>query len=195
MIALLKSGSINNRLLSELALHKDFQRFLVDIEIFVDRIADMRIHDMNALLEANRQQIMEKYNPGENDLYLRTLELAQVKGEDYFAHVIHQDLDGILHDIREAHRADTTTADTASPAMDIHQQLETAMHYEGTEEERKARIFLASLGIDYDKLTQEEFVTQINILKKSAHLKSANNLRGKSVPYMVHGKGNRKKRK
>lgn len=195
MIALLKSGSINNRLLSELALHRDFQRFLVDIEIFVDRIADMRIHDMNALLEANRQQIMEKYNPGENDLYLRTLELAQVKEENYFAHVIHQDLDGILHDIREAHRADTTTADTASPAMDIHQQLETAMHYEGTEEERKARIFLASLGIDYDKLTQEEFVTQINILKKSAHLKSANNLRGKSVPYMVHGKGNRKKRK
>lgn len=145
MIALLKSGSINNRLLSELALHRDFQRFLVDIEIFVDRIADTRIHDMNALLEANR--------------------------------------------------ADTTTADTASPAMDIQQQLETAMHYEGTEEERKARIFLASLGIDYDKLTQEEFVTQINILKKSAHLKSANNLRGKSVPYMVHGKGNRKKRK
>ena len=79
--------------------------------------------------------------------------------------------------------------------MDIQQQLETAMHYEGTEDERKARIFLASLGIDYDKLTQEEFVTQINILKKSAHLKSANNLRGKSVPYTVHGKGKRKKRK
>lgn len=86
MIALLKSGSINNRLLSELALHKDFQRFLVDIEIFVDRIADMRIHDMNALLEANRQQIMEKYNPGENDLYLRTLELAQEEFSDADQH-------------------------------------------------------------------------------------------------------------
>ena len=41
----------------------------------------------------------------------------------------------------------------------------------------------------------EEFVTQINILKKSEHLKSLNNLRGKAVPYPVHGKGNRKKRK
>ena len=40
-----------------------------------------------------------------------------------------------------------------------------------------------------------EFVTQINILKKSEHLKSPNNLRGKAVPYQVHGKGNRKKRK
>ena len=46
MIELLKSGKLNNRLLSELALHKDFQRFLVDIEIFVDRVADMRINAM-----------------------------------------------------------------------------------------------------------------------------------------------------
>lgn len=67
--------------------------------------------------------------------------------------------------------------------------------YEGTEEEKKARLFLATLGIDYDKLTPEEFVTQINILKKSEHLKSPNNQRGKAVPYPVHGKGNRKKRK
>lgn len=108
MIELLKSGKLNNRLLSELALHKDFQRFLVDIEIFVDRVADMRINDMNAILEANRKQIMEKHNPGENDLYVRTLELAQVSEENFFAHVVHKDIDGILHDIREAHRKDTT---------------------------------------------------------------------------------------
>ena len=195
MIDLLKSGKLNNRLLSELALHKDFQRFLVDIEIFVDRIADMRIHDMNAILEANRKQIMEKHNPGENDLYVRTLELAQVREEDYFAHVVHKDIDDIMQDIREAHRKDTTTADAVSPVAEIQKQMETAMHYEGTEEEKKARLFLATLGIDYDKRTPEEFVTQINILKKSEHLKSPNNLRGKAVPYQVHGKGNRKKRK
>ena len=47
MIALLKSGKINNRLLCEMAAHKDFQRLMVDMEIFVDRIADMRINDMN----------------------------------------------------------------------------------------------------------------------------------------------------
>ena len=109
--------------------------------------------------------------------------------------MVHRDIDGIMTDIREAHRKDTTTADTASPVAEIQKQMETAMHYEGTEEEKKARLFLATLGIDYDKLTPEEFVTQINILKKSEHLKSPNNLRGKAVPYQVHGKGNRKKRK
>lgn len=195
VIELLKSGKLNNRLLSELALHKDFQRFLVDIEIFVDRVADMRINDMNAILEANRKQIMEKHNPGENDLYVRTLELAQVREEDYSAHVVHKDIDDIMQDIREAHRKDTTTADAVSPVAEIQKQMETAMHYEGNEEEKKARLFLATLGIDYDKLTPEEFVTQINILKKSEHLKSPNNQRGKAVPYQVHGKGNRKKRK
>ena len=35
MVALLKGGRINNRLLCELATHKDFIKFLADIEIYV----------------------------------------------------------------------------------------------------------------------------------------------------------------
>ena len=192
MIALLKSGKINNRLLCEMAAHKDFQRLMVDMEIFVDRIADMRIKDTNAVLEATRQQVMEKYNPGENDLYVRTLELAQIGEDEYFSHVVHNDMDGIMRDIRDAHQKDTLTADAETPASEVQKQLETAMSYEGSEEEKKARVFLASLGIDYDMLTREEFVTQINILKKSKHLKSPYNQRGKSSLYQKHGKGKRK---
>ena len=77
MIELLKSGKLNNRLLCELATHEGFRRFLVDTEIYVDRIADMRINDMNALLDATRRTILEKYNADGDDLYVRTLELAQ----------------------------------------------------------------------------------------------------------------------
>ena len=193
MIALLKSGKINNRLLCEMAAHKDFQRLMVDMEIFVDRIADMRIGDTNAVLEATRQQVMEKYNPGENDLYVRTLELAQISEDEYFSHVVHKDIDSIMRDIRDAHQKDTLTADAETPAAEVQKQLETAMSYEGSEEEKKARVFLASLGIDYDTLTREEFVTQINILKKSKHLKSPYNQRGKASPYQKHGKGKKKR--
>ena len=192
MIALLKSGKINNRLLCEMATHKGFQRLMVDMEIFVDRIADMRINDMNIVLEANRQKLMETYNTGENDLYIRTLELAQISEDDYFSHVVHNDINGIMRDIRDAHRKDALTADEQTPAVEVQKQLETAMHYEGSEEEKKARVFLASLGIDYDTLTPEEFVTQINILKKSKHLKSPYNQRGKASPNQKHGKGKKK---
>ncbi len=193
MIALLKSGKINNRLLCEMAAHKDFQRLMVDMEIFVDRIADMRIRDTNAVLEATRQQVMEKYNPGENDLYVRTLELAQISEDEYFSHVVHQDIDSIMRDIRDAHQKDTLTADAETPSAEVQKQLETAMNYEGSEEEKKARVFLASLGIDYDTLTLEEFVTQINILKKSKHLKSPYSQRGKASPHHKHGKGKKKR--
>jgi len=193
MIALLKSGKINNRLLCEMATHKDFRRLIVDMEIFVDRIADMRINDMNTVLDATRRQVIEKYNPGENDLYVRTLELAQINEDDYFSHVVHNDMDCIMRDIRDAHQKDTLTAEAETPAAEVQKQLETAMSYEGSEEERKVRVFLASLGIDYDTLTPEEFVTQINILKKSKHLKSPYNQRGKASPYQKHGKGKKKR--
>ena len=43
MVELLSSGRINNRLLCELATHPNFQRLMTDMEIFIDRIADMRV--------------------------------------------------------------------------------------------------------------------------------------------------------
>lgn len=192
MITVLKSGKINNRLLCELATHKDFQRLMVDMEIYVDRIADMRINDLNAVLEAMRQTVIDKQNPGDNDLYVRALELAQVDEDEYFSHVIHKDLGRILRDIRKAHRTDTTTADVASPAAETQKKLQEAMSYGGSDEEKKARAFLVTYGIDYDALTMDEFVTLIDILKKSKHMKSPYSQRGKGN--MAHGKGKRKRK-
>lgn len=181
MIELLKSGRINNRLLCELTTHEGFRRFLVDMEIFVDRIADMRVHDMNAVLEATRRTILEKQGADRDDLYVRTLELAQVSQDDYFAHVMHDDLNVIARDIRDRHQKDTTTADTDSPAADAAAKLQEVLTYEGSPEEKRARVFLSELGIDYNKLTREEFVSLIGILKKSALLKSHIKHRGRPV--------------
>jgi hypothetical protein len=48
------------------------------------------------------------------------------------------------------------------------------------------------LGIDYDKLSKEQFVTLIEILKLSKHMKSPMSQRGKARPQLQHGKGKRK---
>ena len=90
MMKLLASGRINNRLLCEIATHKDFQRLMVDMEICVDRIAAMRVHDLNVVLAEARKAVMEKHNPGENDLYMRTLELAQINEDEYFSRIVHE---------------------------------------------------------------------------------------------------------
>lgn len=193
-IDVLKTGKFNHRLLSELICHKDFQRFMLDAEIYVDRIADMRVNDMNAVLEAVRQMALMKNGGDANDLYLRTLEVAQIREDEYFGSLIADDLKGILRDIRNEHRPDTMTADEVSLAATVQGQLQDAMNFEGSSEEKQVRSFLATFGIDYDKLTKEQFVSLIEILKLSKYLKSPINQRGKARPQLQHGKGKKKRR-
>ena len=190
-IDVLKTGKFNHRLLSELICHKDFQRFMLDAEIYVDRIADMRVNDMNAVLEAVRQMALMKNGGEENDLHLRTLEVAQIREDEYFGSLIADDLKGILRDIRSEHRPDTMTADEVSFAENMQNQLREAMNFEGSSEEKQIRASMATIGLDYDTLTKEEFVSIISGLKKSKYLKSPISQRGKTT--MTHGKGKRKK--
>ena len=191
-IDVLKTGKFNHRLLSELICHKDFQRFMLDAEIYVDRIADMRVNDMNAVLEAVRQMALIKNGGEENDLHLRTLEVAQIREDEYFGSLIADDLKGILRDIRSEHRPDTMTADEVSFAENMQNQLREAMNFEDSSEEKQIRAFMATIGLDYDTLTKEEFVSIISGLKKSKYLKNPISQRGKTT--MTHGKGKRKKR-
>ena len=191
-IEVLRTGKFNHRLLSELICHKDFQRFMLDAEIYVDRIADMRVNDMNAVLEAVRQMALMKNGGDENDLYLRTLEVAQIREDEYFGSLIADDLKGILRDIRNDHRPDTMTADESSLAAAVQGQLQDAMNLEGSSEEKKAKALLATLGIDYDAITMEQFVNLIEVLKLSKHLKTPISQRGKTT--MTHGKGKRKRK-
>ena len=193
-IEVLRTGKFNHRLLSELICHKDFQRFMLDAEIYVDRIADMRVNDMNAVLKAVRQMALMKNGGEENDLYLRTLEVAQIREDEYFGSLIADDLKGILRDIRNEHRPDTMTADETSLAATVQDQLQEAMNFEGSSEEKKIRAYLATIGLDYDALTKEEFVSLIGILKKSKYMKNSISQRGKARPQMPHGNMKRKRK-
>ena len=121
-----------------------------------------------------------------------TLEVAQIREDKYFGSLIADDLKGILRDIREQHRPDTMTADEVSFAENMQNQLREAMNFEGSSEEKQIRAFMATIGLDYDTLTKEEFVSIISGLKKSKYLKSPISQRGKTT--MTHGKGKRKKR-
>lgn len=163
-IEVLRTGKFNHRLLSELICHKDFQRFMLDAEIYVDRIADMRVNDMNAMLEAVRQMALMKNDGEENDLHLRTLEVAQIREDEYFGSLIADDLKDILRDIRNEHRPDTMTADETALVATVQGQLQEAMNFEGSSEEKKIRAYLATIGLDYDALTKEEFVSLIGMI-------------------------------
>lgn len=110
----------------------------------------------------------------------------------YYAHVVHQDVDAILRDIREKHRTVSTTADVDSAAAEGQKQLQEAMSFEGSDAERQVRVLCNQLGIPYDKLMPAEFAGLISALQKSEIMKTAKRLRGKGNP--TQGKGKRKRK-
>ena len=99
----------------------------------------------------------------------------------------------ILHDIRDAHRKDKTTAEEETPAQEISKKLEDALNFEGSPQEQQIRSLMLGLGIDYDSLTKEEFVTLVGILSRADTWKIQQNLRGKTPLYQKHGKSKRHK--
>lgn len=186
MITLLSSDTINNRLLCEIATHKNFRRLMTDIEIFVDRIVDMRVAQMNLVLEATRQKVLGSYAPGENDLYVRTLELGQVQESDFYSHVLHNDLDSIIRDIRDAHRHDSTTADPQPTLEDVKEKFEQAIQ-QGSDMEAMIHQFCERLEIPFEKISSEDFSAFLRILSLSKQLRNPNNMRGKARPPFHHG--------
>lgn len=193
MVELLSSGRINNRLLCELATHPNFQRLMTDMEIFIDRIADMRVEQMNLILEATRQAIISRHAPGENDLYMRTLELGQIQESDFFSHVLHDDLDSIVRDIREAHLKDKTTADPQPTLEDVKEQFEQSVQ-QGSDVEMLIHEFCDKLQIPFEKISSEDFSAFLRILSLSKMLKNPNNMRGKVKPQLHRGTKKKKRR-
>ena len=86
---------------------------------------------------------------------LDTLKAAQIQEEEYFGHLVADDLSDILRDVREDHRTDALTADDELSAAAVQKQLLEAVHFEESSEEKKIRAYLATLGIDYDALTKD----------------------------------------
>lgn len=196
MIDILLSGKLNNRLLCEIVTHGEFHRLLLDIEVYVDRIAGMQIDNLNAIVATTRAEILARENPNgkEKECILRALELAYVQENDFFTHIVHEDIDTIIADIREAHKKDKTTAESQTTAAKLKQAIEDAKKFEGNDQEKQMRIYCNLLDIPYDDMLPEEFDAVLRWLRRSKVLQNIatqQSMRGKTQ--MTHGKGKRKR--
>ena len=173
MVELLKSGRINNRLLCEIATHENFIPLMTDAEIYVDGIATMRFQDINAVLEAVRLEIQQKYQPTESDSTLKALQASQIQEEDYFCHITHKEWDAILHDIRLDHEDDAESAAGDSNTLKLIADAEKAMHFPGNALDKFCYVMCSQLQINYEKLNEKERTDLKNIMKKSGIFKDS----------------------
>ena len=150
LIDLLKNGRIDTALFCELATHKDFVKLLADIEIYVNGIATGQIQNLNAWVDVARAEIMEKYQPGEHDKTAYLLNAIHVQEGEYFSRRVHDDIDGIMADMRKAH-GQRQSAPNESLAESIKRDVEEAMSNKDDRIEtllRQALVRLAAEPLD-----------------------------------------------
>ena len=164
---LLPPEKVNRRLLQELILHEEFPRLLADIEIYIDNIAGMQIQNLNAWIDVVRQELIAKHNPDKDDPTLRVLEAAHINDDEYFSHLVNEDIDRIIRDLREKHRKDSTSAPEVSVVQKMKQDLDEVANFKGSRLEKQIVLYCKQLQIDYRKLTPEEFRWFIRIIRKS----------------------------
>ncbi len=179
MIDLLKSGRIDTALFCELATHKDFVKLLADIQIYVEGIATQQIHNLNAWVDVARAEIMEKYQPGEHDKTTYLLQAAHVQEGEYFSKRVHDDMDGIMEDLRQAHVGRSDSAPATTVAEELKRDLEEVANFEGSRVEQLLMIYCKQTKLRYNKLTEEEKQWLVRIMRKSELMKGHSSQRGK----------------
>ena len=166
MVELLKSGRINNRLLCEFATHKDFIKFVADIEIYVDGIATMQIQNLNTLVDTIRHEIIERHRPGEDDPYLKVLQAAHVTDDEYFSRMVLDDINLIIRDIREAHKKDSESAPQTTVAGELKENLE-AVENSKAAVRKKWHCFTVSSSVSITKIFRKKNFAGSFVFSKS----------------------------
>ena len=100
--------------------------------------------------------------------YIDTLARTPVNEEEFFFHNIHGELDTIMKDIRVAHEKDRESETIEREVTNIDRAAEL-IELGFLDEPAKAffAAYCEELEIPYDRLTEEEHQTMLNIFKKS----------------------------
>ena len=128
--------------------------------------APWRIQNLNALVDTVRHEIIERYRPGEDDSHLKVLQAAHISDDEYFSHMVLDDLNLIIRDIREAHKKDSESAPQTTVADELKENLKAVENFKGSRDEKLVVLYCKQLGINYKNLSDEEFRWLIRILKK-----------------------------
>ena len=172
VIEIFRNKQIDTALFCELVNHKDFIKLLADIQIYVEGIAAIQIENLNAWVDVAESEIIKKYKPENYDNNLSLLKAAYIQEKEYFTQRIHKDIDFIIDDLKENHKGRNDSAPKNSAVNEIKKDLEEAVNFKGSHTEQLLIIFCKQLKIKYDKLTEKEKKTLIDIASKSELIKS-----------------------
>ena len=135
-------------------------------DVWISNRSDKMLEDV--VLEIIQEMcIRDRYRPGEYDPHLKVLQAAHISDDEYFSHMVLDDLNLIIRDIREFHKKDSESAPQTTVADELKENLEAVENFKGSRDEKLVILYCKQLGINYKNLSEEEFRWFIRILKKS----------------------------
>ena len=177
-VDLLKSGSINNRLLCELITHPDFMDFLTDLEIYVDGLAGVQIQSLNAVVDVIRKRLQDNSGSSDNDKDLRLMQTSHIEDDDYFFNILHHDLDDVFKELRAMHKDNSDAAPDNLIADEFNKVLDDLeREYSADEKPNKNLMnllfyyFTRELKMPRNRLTAEEVYVLEGIFLRSGRYK------------------------
>ena len=164
-VEVLKSGSVNNRLLCEVIKHPDFWKFMCDMEIYIDSLAEMQIRNLNSLVTTMRTKIQLQNEVPDSELYIQTLKACEIKEDDYFSKLIYEDISAIAKDIKEKHHSDAETGDVNNPLTEV---IDVVEEYAVAKNPMKTTLTVLSkqLGMNFNKMDPAEIQFFSTLIEK-----------------------------
>jgi len=147
VLTLLKKHKINTLLLSGIITHEHFRKLMPDLGIYIDGFAGMQSKSLNFVVDTGRKRLVKRYNLNEYDLVLNTLKAQHLELNEYFSHVIDDDMHAIIQDIRNAHKGGIDSAPPKTVTGYWEDIIEKAEAFAGTSKQKLAYIFNRLLRI------------------------------------------------
>ena len=173
---------------TELRKHKNFKKFMTDLEIYIDGFNDKGIQIANAFLDVMRCKLTE-LGADSTDAFASVFDNSHIEAEQYYMNILSADLKPIVSDLREAHMKDSNTASdidyqsmVKSIIDDFVTQIPTTVD-DDTEPSNDAYIngllllFCKNLEMKVTQLSVEEKQTLKEIFSRSKPAKEHRKLR------------------
>ena len=94
---------------TELRKHKNFKKFMTDLEIYIDGFNDKGIQIANAFLDVMRCKLTE-LGADSSDAFANVFYNSHIESGQYYMNILSADLKPIVSDLRNIHMKDSNTA-------------------------------------------------------------------------------------
>ncbi|MCL2284766.1 MAG: helix-turn-helix domain-containing protein [Firmicutes bacterium] len=169
-IALLTSGKINNRLLSELIAHPDFVDLLAALEVYIDGYVAPKIETTNRILDLAIRKVKKKSKKVGHDEIMAALIEGKVDPDDYIRFRLTRRFDKLAQSLYTAHTQPQEDESAGAIEKMFDSQLdkyEKVKEKTGSEAEVKLAVLADNIGVDIEKAPAEEKQSLLNLLGRS----------------------------